>query len=66
MKVKGSKGFTDVDKLQAFYNGTIGVCETLKTQLYIDSETAYDNKVYIITLTYHFNDLLIMYTTHLT
>jgi len=64
MEAKGPKGFTDVGKLQALYDGTIGARGTLKTQLYIDSETAYDNKAYTITSTYHPNGLLTMYTTH--
>lgn len=51
-------------KNQALYDGALSVWGIYELQSYVDSETAHDNKAYIITLTYYLSELLIMYTTY--
>ncbi|KAL9628717.1 MAG: hypothetical protein Q9204_005715 [Flavoplaca sp. TL-2023a] len=61
---KGPKGYIDVCKLQATYDGAIGARGIHKLRSYVDPETAYDNNAYTITSTYHPSGLLTMYTSH--
>ena len=61
---KGPKGFIDVAKNQAIYDGALGARGIHELRSYTDPDTAFDNNAYTITSTYHPNGLLTMYTTH--
>ena len=62
---KGPNGTTAVCKRQALYDGALAARGVHELRSYVDPETAYDNKAYTITSTYHggSGDLTI-YATH--
>ena len=62
-KAKASE-LTDVNKLQALYDGALGARAMHELRSYVDPDTAFDNNAYTITSTYHPSGLLAIHTTH--